>query len=503
MKKHRIISLLTAAIMGTSAAVIPLAPYFPQPVVAEAASNVIVFGDFKGTVSNNEITVIEYHGAGGSVTIPTSHDGKYITKIGARVFDCRGSITYVSIPYRVTEIGDEAFFGCSNLGNFTLPFNLEKIGKDAFSWCSSLTSVTIPSKVTQIDERAYKDCRNLVNVNINGAAAINHCAFKGCKKLENVTFNDNCKRWNNGNANMPNSQDVFTDCTSLRYINDRSPVTIYRDSRFPIVNNNSKVKAAMEKFFLRSKNVLFVNQYCNDFVSKLDRNEIDTWMSDNIVARQYHDWIINNCCIFPQNSPCGEARSERDPELNTSDGVLLNYGLYRKGYATDEGYARLYQRLLYLSGLEAYVVEYQDRQWNVVKVKGKYYNVDVRKDDEISSSTENDYSYFLLNKNELRSKWHVSGIYPYTVGNDAAYVNGTYNSNAPDQCTASFSDSNVDGILNGDWDFNGTAGTSTDSSVKAARSRALGRTVGENDMSDFLAYLHSANQSPTLYASQH
>ena len=97
----------------------------------------------------------------------------------------------------------------------------------------------------------------------------------------------------------------------------------------------------------------------------------------------------------------------------------------------------------------------------------------------------------------------MSSFYPYTLGDDEPYVNGTYNSHAPDQCTTSFSDSNVDGILNGDWDFNGTAGPSTDSSVKAARSRALGRTVGENDMSDFLAYLHSANQSPTLYASQH
>ena len=502
MKKQRIISILTAAIMGTSAAVVPVAPVFPQAIVAEAASDEQTYGSFKYTVSGDAVTITKYTGTGGSVSIPSSINGVYVKKIGKRAF-YNTNITYVSIPYRVTEIGNYAFFGCTRLGNFTLPFNLTKIGKDAFGNCTSLSTLTIPSDVTKIDERAFANCTNLLDVNITGAAAINHGAFKGCTKLLNVTLNDGCKRWNNGNDSIPNSQDVFTDCRNLRYINDTTVATIYQDSRFPKLSNNGKIKSAIKKFFLRSERVLFVDQYCSDLVRKLDQSEIDTWMGQNTIARQHHDWVINNCSTWPKNTTCGEARTENDPELNTSDGVLLNYGLYGTGYATDEGYARLYQRLLYFSGLEAYVVEYQNRQWNVVKVKGKYYNVDVSVDDENSSSTENDYSYFLLKKDELRSKWHVSAIYPYTVGNDAQYVNGTYNSNAPDQCKTSFSDSNVDGILDGDWDFNGTAGTSADSNVKAALQRALGYSVSENDIANFFTYLHSAGLSPAQYASQH
>ena len=137
----------------------------------------------------------------GTLTIPSSLDGKPVTSIGEGAFPCCSGLTTVTIPSGVTSIGDKAFEDCNGLtsftvdsanpsyssingllcskdgrtliagvnGDVTIPSNVTNIAESAFLWCSGLTSVTIPSGVTRIGNRAFSCCYGLRSITVDPA----------------------------------------------------------------------------------------------------------------------------------------------------------------------------------------------------------------------------------------------------------------------------------------------------------------------------------------------
>ncbi len=64
------------------------------------------------TTNNGTITITEYTGIGGDVTIPATINGLPVTRIGPRAFYGCSNLTSVTIPDSVTCIGEEAFVEC-------------------------------------------------------------------------------------------------------------------------------------------------------------------------------------------------------------------------------------------------------------------------------------------------------------------------------------------------------------------------------------------------------
>lgn len=108
------------------------------------------------------------------------------------------------------------------------------------------------------------------------------------------------------------------------------------------------------------------------------------------------------------------------------------YGAIVEGEAVCEGYAEAYQYLLQLAGLQSFVVTGESAStsvahaWNIVRVNGKYYHVDLTWDDQPGTLY---YAYF--NKTESRiTEDHIIEGNPYTLpvcnSEDADYftVNG-------------------------------------------------------------------------------
>ena len=54
-----------------------------------------------------------------NLVIPSTHNGKRVTSIGARAFWFCTSLTSITIPDSVTPIGREAFYGCKSLTSDT------------------------------------------------------------------------------------------------------------------------------------------------------------------------------------------------------------------------------------------------------------------------------------------------------------------------------------------------------------------------------------------------
>lgn len=117
--------------------------------------------DFTYLEESGQITITGYTGAGGTVTIPDTIDGKSVTSIGDDSFWGCSTLTSITIPDGVTSIGTSAFSGTS-LTSISIPDSVTSIGNLTFSKCSALTSISIPDGVTVIDAGAFEGCKNLV-----------------------------------------------------------------------------------------------------------------------------------------------------------------------------------------------------------------------------------------------------------------------------------------------------------------------------------------------------
>lgn len=105
--------------------------------VVSARAQTFTVGDieYKVTTSGlyeyDEVSVIDYLGSGGHVSI-------------------REFVEYEGYTFKVTSIGEEAFRGCTGLTSIDLPDGLTSIGEEAFTYCTSLTSIDLPDGLTSI-----------------------------------------------------------------------------------------------------------------------------------------------------------------------------------------------------------------------------------------------------------------------------------------------------------------------------------------------------------------
>lgn len=127
----------------------------------------------------------------GAITIPSTYNGKAVTRVEANAFKGCTNIRSVSMPNSITYIGDRAFNTCTLMNTITMSNSVTYIGFRAFAGCHSLTTgVTIPASVTTIG--AY--------------------AFEGCDKLLKVTFEH--RKWNAGSTSV--TVTAFNGATLLK-----------------------------------------------------------------------------------------------------------------------------------------------------------------------------------------------------------------------------------------------------------------------------------------------
>ncbi|MBQ3115418.1 MAG: leucine-rich repeat domain-containing protein [Clostridia bacterium] len=127
--------------------------------------NIEVNGDFIYTLINDgaEYKLLKYVGSESSVKIPSTYNGKNVTKIGD-AFNGNKTLTSIEIPSTITAIGYYAFYGCTSLTSIKIPNSVTAIGGQAFFNCASLTSIKIPASVTYVADLAFANCNNLETI---------------------------------------------------------------------------------------------------------------------------------------------------------------------------------------------------------------------------------------------------------------------------------------------------------------------------------------------------
>ncbi len=146
------------------------------------------YGDYDFQVMNGKATITDYHGSGGSVTIPSMLKGYPVTQIGSHAFQYNADVTYITIPSGVTSIGEQTFYFCSILEGISIPNSVERIGWNAFGYCTSLKTLTLPENLNVIDCSAFYNCNSMTSIIIpEGVSSIEASAFE-CSALESVTI---------------------------------------------------------------------------------------------------------------------------------------------------------------------------------------------------------------------------------------------------------------------------------------------------------------------------
>jgi uncharacterized repeat protein (TIGR03803 family) len=115
---------------------------------------------------NISVTITNYTGPGGVVTIPTNLNGLKVTGIGSSAFASLTNLTSITIPSTVTGIADYAFNDCYNLTSATISNGVASIGNGAFQYCD-LANVIIPGTVTNIGYAPFDDCISLAAITVN------------------------------------------------------------------------------------------------------------------------------------------------------------------------------------------------------------------------------------------------------------------------------------------------------------------------------------------------
>ena len=165
----------------------------------------------------------------GSITIPSSLDGKTVVTIGHDAFESATGITEVIIPDSVTEIGYKAFKNCTSLNKVDLG-NITSLSFQVFTGCTSLTEITIPKTLKDGSVSPCLDNPNITKITLeegltivpsnlcantgiteivipNSVTEIGHSAFDDCTELKKITILDNVTDM--GFYNSSDSDSVF------------------------------------------------------------------------------------------------------------------------------------------------------------------------------------------------------------------------------------------------------------------------------------------------------
>lgn len=491
MKKRTIITALTAAVTGLSAAAVPLAAELPTAIVAEAASN----GTFQYSVSGGEVTIEKYLGSSPTVTIPSKIANKPVVKIADNAFTI-GGFTNNPDPMNITSV------------TFQSPSYVTTIGNYAF-YGAPLQKVVLPNTINTIGTSAFEECKQLKSLEIKGACQIMESAFQYCSALKSVKIN----------SNSVAEAEAFTGCTALAWVNyatgnDTSAFIYTTDAnghQMPILTTKASARKVIDNCFRRSKNVKFVDNYVTALCEYIVKNETcswnrTSWMPDAVKARVLYDWLILHCDYEDTETDIGD----RNNHIYSS--VFLSYALNERGAgvgeAVCEGFSKAYNMLLTAAGIESYLVEATpvkenttnkgSHVWNLVKINGKYYQCDATADNDETHNNPGihylnglgtNYRFFLLSDTQMKTAHNGNSAgdvfrSPHVLHKPEHPLLCQYSSTTGERmlknyCVYDFNDVNEDGILDNDYDLNGVYSAAADGNMRDRIVQGFGLTYND------------------------
>ncbi len=158
------------------------------------------FGDYEYELQDDgTVSLYKYIGKDTTVTVPSTLDGKKVTRLSNLLFNGNKNVKEITVPGCITRYdsgstgGNGIFRGCTSLEKVNLPANMTEIPDYTFAGCTALKSIDLPAKVKEIGYAAFSGCTALNNVEIPAATKIiQPLAFKSCTSLTNIYIPATC-----------------------------------------------------------------------------------------------------------------------------------------------------------------------------------------------------------------------------------------------------------------------------------------------------------------------
>ena len=387
--------------------------------------------------------------------------------IGSSAFEDCTKLTKITLPDRLRCIESSAFSGCSSLKKLILPDSLTKLGSYLFSGCTSLKKLNLPDNITDLAYGTFDGCDATRYSQIGSGTAVTlgkygyafcekesglHLRYlNGSKKklalvggisadAESVVIPDGVNVLKAELIDILQKTSPFYHCSKLRYAEIPASVNSISPEVFAGVSREFYIKCKRGSYaekFARKYGFQYDNgkrkvigsdiSSVSEKVDWIVSNYITSNMSEREKARVLHDWIVYNC------------HYDYTYSIYNAEGALL------LGRGVCDSQSKAYELLCTRAGLanRRFVGKanngsgWEGHAWNLVRIDGQWYHVDVTWDN--ASITENqsesspvsgieDYLFFLISDEKIRSMGHDwSG----SVSADNNQV-GNYHSNGVD-----------------------------------------------------------------------
>ena len=332
----------------------------------------------------------------------------------------------------VTSLGDNAFLNCTALTSVSLPQSLTSLGASVFEGCIAMKDFTLPDHIREMDFMCFFDAERLYvsSYLTDTAKTLGTIGEPFCLRGDsnwyiydysesNVYLGLHLAGIKPGaiHATMPDwvegiSQDCFNDHKELKSIYIPPTVKKLSVSDFAGVYRHFYIRcepgSPAESFALANgiqydngeKQVIHYKMTNpSEKIDWIVKNYIRPGMSEKEKARVLHNWIINN------------AHYDEDIVVHSGKYILT------LGYGVCSAYTEVYQQLLTKAGIANATLSGDGipaepngngHIWNLVRINGKWYHVDVTWDDPTTGpkdapaiSGKERFSYFLISDAQI------------------------------------------------------------------------------------------------------
>ena len=344
-------------------------------------------------------------------TTTVSDLSDYVIQEGVLV-SYKGTSAIVQVPSGVTRISSLAFYNNSNVKAVILPSSVTSVEKYAFANCSSLKYIVFPKETVSFGSKIIYQCNKLTNI----------VAPKGSKAYQ-YAQNKNLVVTTGKSAKLSQSHCYLLVGDSQKNVlyNNISGVT-WKSSKKSVVTVSSggtlkakkKGTATVTATAGGKEYTCKVTVYAKNVDRRVDqviRSVIRQDMTRYEKIKAVHNWMIRNVKYDYYRLMQGYI-----PRVShTAKGALV------KKIAVCDGYAHAFQMIMKKLKIPCRFVVGSSggvgHAWNMVKLGGKWYHVDVTFDDPIingrNTNTTPYYNYFMKSSSVMKKSHNwVKSKYP-------------------------------------------------------------------------------------------
>ena len=404
------------------------------------------------------------------ISIPSS-----VTTIPERCFEYCSNLRYLSLPDSITTIKSYAFSNAVLPAAMYITYNMTDISTNAFYFAKNVSAYYVDSRNTKFK------AVNGVLYNKNGDTL---CAYPENKKDSSFRFTGKTI-WSGAFSNnsylntldLPNFSSDYGPKSEIGYLanlenlqvksseSDKTPQDII--SHYSVLFTNTKLHKFNgiecvkiedgkeptfdEKFDSYIRSEFETKRFTNNSILKYYIDKMAEYVVNKVTtssmtqlqkAVRLHQWICERVVYDPDVKKYDRMKEEglTPSETLNSDknhvdaSVFLHQKSDGKYYSVCDGYARAYKILMdkahiptdYVSGKNRFNSNLSSHVWNLVKLDGKWYHVDVTWDDQDYIVNE-EYDDGMVPDSNLRAYKNTRWRYNFFLMSDEQFRNDGHN----------------------------------------------------------------------------